>query len=69
MAKIVIEVTCGKETCDDCEFVYGTASGYTPFCRVFSDLSPGINPEEGDLTKFGGTYLRLSECIAAEVRG
>ena len=64
MAKIVIEVNCGKETCDDCEFVYGTASGYTPFCHEFKNTITG----HGHLTVVGKTYLRLSECIAAEVK-
>jgi len=64
MKKIVIKINCGETTCDNCEFVYGTASGFTPFCGQFDDCETGSSV----LTRSGGTFMRLPECKQAEVK-
>ena len=56
MKKIVIEINCGAETCDQCEFVWGAT--ITPFCRRFDKLLTAT---------FSETFLRLPECLEAEV--
>ena len=62
MGKIVIEIKCKEKTCDSCEFIYGEKTGNT-FCGRFN--GPG---DTGILTREGNTYLRLPECLAAEVK-
>jgi len=64
MKNIVIKINCGETTCGNCEFVYGTASGFTPFCRRFDDCETGSSV----LTRSGSTFMRLPKCKQAEVK-
>ena len=76
MAKIVIEIDCGKEWCGKCRFVAGQLT--TPFCDYFNSV--GVKSELQSVTNATPKkwddfetkqydYFRLPECLAAEVKG
>jgi len=55
--KIVIDIDCGKETCDNCKLMYESALTNHKRCRQFS----------GDLQNEGtGKFWRLFECLSAK---
>ena len=61
MAKITVEIECGKELCNGCWLVQWHKECGT-WCGYFSD-------DDGDntLCKSGGSFLRRPECKQAEI--
>jgi hypothetical protein len=60
MMEIKVKIDCGEKTCDKCKLLGFDIETYTPygFCTGFSK----------ELKTAGNNYLRLPECIAAEVK-
>jgi hypothetical protein len=60
--KVLIE--CEETRCGKCHFVAGTAVGH-PHCEILNQ-SPDVG--NSSLTPIDKTFLRLPECLNAEVK-
>jgi len=58
-----IDITCDERTCGKCKFIAGAKMG-NPFCEILNESAEVLN---SCLMPIGETYLRLPECLTAEV--
>ena len=62
--EVKVYIDCEEKICGECRFVAGTAVGH-PHCDILNQ-----SPDVGNvsLTPIGETYLRLPQCLNAEVK-
>ena len=63
MRKIVIEIECGDNTCGECKFLYRAYSSDPFRCESFGYEALKALKIKGEMK-----YMRLPECLAAEVK-